>query len=212
MAATVALYSSFLKQVENGGIDLDSNTLNCALLTSSYTPALTHTAFADLTNEVTGTGYSAGGATVANVTLTTTAANSWATTWAAGTAYVVGNIVRPTSGNTWLYMCVVAGTSHATTEPTWRTVFGYNNASTDNGVVWCPVGKSATVFDADDSTWASSTITARYAVLYKSGSGVGVTSPLIAYQDFGSDKVSTGGTFAVTWPSQGIDVSLGYQG
>jgi hypothetical protein len=212
MAANCAFYSSFLKQILNGGIDLDTDTIKVALLTSSYTPALTHTAFADLTNEVSGTGYTTGGATVATVTLTTTAANSWATVWAAATAYTVGQIVRPlASPNGWLYYCAVAGTS-AGSEPTWRTVFGYNNASTDNGVVWCPLGKSGTILDATDTTWSTATITARFAVLYKDGAGVGVTSPLIAWQEFASDVVSTGGTFQVTWPAGGIAVHLGYQG
>ena len=46
----------------NGGIDLDTDTIKLALVTSSYTPDIDlHEDFADITNEVVGTGYVAGG-------------------------------------------------------------------------------------------------------------------------------------------------------
>ena len=55
----------------NGGIDLDTDTIKVALVTSAYTPdADTHEDFADVTNEVSGTGYTAGGATLANAAVT----------------------------------------------------------------------------------------------------------------------------------------------
>lgn len=44
-----------------------------------------------------------------------------ASTWAANTAYVVNQTVIPTSPNGFQYRCIVAGTSHATTEPVWPT-------------------------------------------------------------------------------------------
>ena len=60
-------------------------------------------------------------------------------------------------------------------------------------------------FDAADVVWATSTITARYAVVYDQ---VSVTTaslnPLIAYVDFGEDVVSTGGNFTITWDSTGV--------
>jgi len=59
------------------------------------------------------------------------------------------------------------------------------------------------VLDAADTTWASSTITARYAVVYAS-TGTASTSPLIGYVDFGSDQSSTNGNFTITWDSTGI--------
>lgn len=59
------------------------------------------------------------------------------------------------------------------------------------------------VFDADDVSWTSATITARYAILYKS-TGTAATSPLIAAIDFGSDQSSSTGTFTITWSSEGI--------
>lgn len=63
------------------------------------------------------------------------------------------------------------------------------------------------VYDANDVTWGTSTITARGAVLYKS-TGVGSTSPLIAYLDFGSDKTSSSGNFSIQWNAEGI-INLG---
>lgn len=59
------------------------------------------------------------------------------------------------------------------------------------------------VFDAADVTWSTSTITARYAVLFKN-TGTNTTSPLIAYVDFGADKTSDNGNFIITWSSEGI--------
>jgi hypothetical protein len=59
------------------------------------------------------------------------------------------------------------------------------------------------ILDAADTTWASSTITARYAVVYDS-TGTSSTSPLIGYVDFGSDQSSTSGNFTITWDSTGI--------
>lgn len=53
-----------------GTIDLTGVTMKCALVAAGYTPNQnTHDFFDDITNEVTGTGYTAGGNTVANVTV-----------------------------------------------------------------------------------------------------------------------------------------------
>lgn len=132
------IYNNFKKLIMNGGIDLDTDTIKVALVTASYTPDQdTHDFFDDVTNEVSGTGYSAGGASLANKTVTAD--------------------------------------------------------NTDN----------EGVFDADDVTWSTSTITARAAVVYKS-TGTASTSALICYIDFGSDKVSSAGNFVISWNSEGI--------
>jgi hypothetical protein len=59
------------------------------------------------------------------------------------------------------------------------------------------------VFDGDDVDWATSSITARYAVIYKD-SGSPATSPLISYIDFGADKTSLNENFTVSWGAEGI--------
>ena len=46
-------------------------------------------------------------------------------------------------------------------------------------------------------SWASSTITARGLVIYKSRGGASSADELVAYSDFGNNVSSSGGTFAV---------------
>ena len=46
-------------------------------------------------------------------------------------------------------------------------------------------------------SWSSSTVTARGCVYYKSRGGASSADELVAYNDFGSDVSSTGGTFSV---------------
>lgn len=132
------IYNSFKSKIMDGSIDLDTDTVKVALVTSTYAPDQDlHDFFDDVTNEVTGTGYTAGGTAMASKTVTTD--------------------------------------------------------TTDN----------EGVFDAADVTWASSTITARGAVIYKS-TGTASTSALIAYLDFGADKSSSSGDFTIQWNSEGI--------
>lgn len=134
------LYGQFLQQALNKEIDWDTDTIKVALLTNSYTPDQdAHNYFDDVsTFEVTGTGYTQGGNTLANKTNT------------------------------------------------------YNSAT------------NVIVLDADDTTWSSSTITARYAVVYDASPATNATRPLIGYVDFGSDQSSSNGNFTITWDATGI--------
>ena len=59
------------------------------------------------------------------------------------------------------------------------------------------------VIDADDVTWVNSTITARYAVIYKD-TGTATTSLILCIIDFGANKTSTGGDFLVQFNTEGI--------
>lgn len=141
MAVSAKIYGLFLKSLGNKEIDLDSDTLKVMLCTSSYSVNQdTHQYKSDVTNEVSGTGYSAGGATLGSVTVTYAGA-----------------------GNT-------------------------------------------LTLDAADTSWTTSTITARYAVIYDSTPGSDATRPLIGYVDFGADVSTTSGTFQITWDSTGIVV------
>lgn len=66
-----ALYNSFKRDIMNGAIDLDTDTINVMLVTVTYTQDIdAHTKRSDITNEVTGTGYTAGGAALANKAVT----------------------------------------------------------------------------------------------------------------------------------------------
>lgn len=132
------LYNSFKKDILSGAIDLTSDTIKVALVTSSYTPDQDGDAdFSDVSDEITGTGYTAGGATLTSLSVT-------------------------------------------------------QDNTNDRGV-----------FDADDVTWSTSTITARGAVVYKS-TGTSATSNLICYIDFSTDQVSSAGDFKITWSADGI--------
>lgn len=61
-------------------------------------------------------------------------------------------------------------------------------------------------FDAADLTWASSTISARYAIILKirnSGTNKELDN-LVAYIDFGSTQSSSNGNFTLQWNASGI--------
>mgnify|MGYP000906306657 CR=1 FL=1 len=72
-----AIYNSFKVDIMDGTIDLDTDTIKVALVTSSYTPNIdTHTQYSHITNELsTGDGYTVGGATLANADVTVDTAN-----------------------------------------------------------------------------------------------------------------------------------------
>jgi hypothetical protein len=134
------LYGNFIAKAFNKEVDWDSDTIKVALLSSSYTPNQdTHDYLDDVsTYEVTGTGYTTGGATLGSKTVTYDGTN---------------NVV---------------------------------------------------ILDAADVTWSSSTITARYAVVYDDAGSTAGAKALIGYVDFGSDQSSTNGNFTITWDSTGI--------
>jgi hypothetical protein len=55
--------------------------------------------------------------------------------WEDTTAYMVGDCIQPTVANGKRYRCVDAGTSHATTEPTWP-ISGIGSTVADGTVIW----------------------------------------------------------------------------
>ena len=125
------IYNSAIDDMARGVIDFDTDTFKIMLVSSSYTPNKdTHDRRDDVTNEVTGTGYSTGGSTIA-CTVTKDTANDKVTLSFAATS------------------------------------------------------------------WASSTITARAAVVYKSRGGASSADELVFYNDFDADVSTTNGTFTV---------------
>lgn len=125
------VYNSAVEDMARGLIDFDTDTFKAMLVTSAYSPNKdTHDKRDDVTNEVTGTGYTAGGTTCA-VTVTKDNANDKVT-------ITLGAV-----------------------------------------------------------SWASSTITARGCVYYKSRGGASSADEIVAYNDFGGDVSTTGGTFSV---------------
>lgn len=202
MAVSGNFYGPFLAKAINKELDFDTDSIKIMLLTSSYTPNLgTHAYKSDLTNEVVGTGYTATGNVLASCTLNYVAANSWGVSRANTTAYAKNYVVRPATGNGFLYQAITAGTSGGSI-PTYPTVIG--DTVTDGTVTWMCVAAGGVVLDAADPSWASSTITARYAVIYDSTPGTDATRPLIALINFGADVSSTAATFSITFDVLGI--------
>lgn len=185
-----------------GQIDFDDDTIKALLVTSSFTPDFVADDFRnDVDNEVSGTGYTTGGMAVANLDATLVEDQSL-TGWTTATAYALNDLVRPSTANGYCYRCTVAGTSHASVEPTWPTVVG--ECVTDGTAEWVCFSQDFVVkLDGDDVTWTGATITARAAVLYKD-TGNAATDPLIAYIDFGGDITSTNGPFTISWDSAGV--------
>ena len=55
--------------------------------------------------------------------------------------------------------------------------------------------------DFADTTWSSSTITARGALIYNSSTTAGSANRAVAVLDFGSDKTTSAGDFTITFPT-----------
>ena len=81
------------------------------------------------------------------------------------------------------------------------TGYTAGGAALSNVAVTYDAGSNTIKFDADDTSWAASTITARYAVVYDD---TATDDPLLLYVDFGADVTSTAGTFLISWNSSGI--------
>jgi len=70
--ATIVKYDNWQKGALDGSaaIDWDTDTIKVMLVSSSYTPSVAHTTQANITNEVSGTNYTADGETIASVAVT----------------------------------------------------------------------------------------------------------------------------------------------
>ena len=55
------VYNSCIRDAVVGNIDFDTDTFKMLLVTSTYTASKSHAKRSDITSEVTGTGYTAGG-------------------------------------------------------------------------------------------------------------------------------------------------------
>lgn len=128
------IYNAALLNEAKGLIDYDSDTFKVMLVGAGYTPDVdAHAYRSSVTNEVAGTGYTAGGAASA-------------------------------------------------------VTVAQDNTNNRVSISFAPV------------TWTTATISAaRGAVIYKSRGGAASADELVAYVDFGADKSSSGGDFAVTF-------------
>ena len=104
MAISQAMVTSFKKALLDGEMDFSSNTsqtFKIALFTSSATLGATTTAYST-TNEVSGTGYTAGGNTLTGVAPTTSGTTAFLdfanTTWATATITARGALIYQSGG------------------------------------------------------------------------------------------------------------------
>ncbi len=126
------IFNSALDDTVRGNIDFDTDAFKVMLVTAAYVEDKdAHTKRSNVTGEVVGTGYTAGGNTV------TVSVNK----------DLVNDRVDISLGGT---------------------------------------------------TWPTSTITARKAIYYKSRGGAPTADEIVAVIDFGSDVVSSNGTFTLT--------------
>jgi hypothetical protein len=89
-AGSFVVYDVFIDQLGKEGHNLSSDALKVGLITSSYTPSTSHTAYATTVDAYeissTDTGYTAGGATLGTVTWSGGVLNAANTQWTAGSA------------------------------------------------------------------------------------------------------------------------------
>lgn len=106
------LYTSFATKLLNGGaIDLDTDTIKLALVKSAYVPDQdAHDFFNDITNETSGTGYTAGGMALASKTVTQDNTNNRAT-------FDANDVSWPNSSVTARYGVLYKDTGNAATSP-----------------------------------------------------------------------------------------------
>jgi hypothetical protein len=79
------------------------------------------------------------------------------------------------------------------------TGYTATGASLANKTLTYDSANNKIIFNADDITWANSTITARYAIIYDNTPSTDATKPLIAYLDFTTDQISSNGNFTIQW-------------
>ena len=104
MAVTAKLYGGFVTALCNKEIDWNSDSIKAMLTTNTYVPDQdTHDYENDVTNEVTGTGYSAGGVTLANCTITYTGATNKLKLDADDASWASSTITLPANGSVVVY-------------------------------------------------------------------------------------------------------------
>jgi hypothetical protein len=100
------IYNSAIDDLANGNIDFGADTFNLLLVTSSYTANKdTHVKRDDVTNEVSGTGYTAGGAATACTVTKDTATDKVTLSFASvsfteATITAAGGVIYKTRGGT----------------------------------------------------------------------------------------------------------------
>lgn len=112
---------------ESSAVDYLSDTIKVALTTATYVPDQdTHEFFSDVTNEVSGTGYTAGGQALASKTVTYTAGTNKTTLDAADTTWSSATITARIA-------VIYKDTGTASTSPLIAYIDFGSNQSSSNG-------------------------------------------------------------------------------
>ncbi len=90
-------------------------------------------------------------------------------------------------------------TAYATTNEVSGT--GYTAAGNTLTNVDPTTSGTTALTDFADSTWSSSSITARGALIYNSSTTAGSANRAVCALDFGADKTSTSGDFTIQFPA-----------
>jgi len=90
-----------------------------------------------------------------------------------------------------------------TTYETAGTGYTAGGAALTTLVVTADLTNNLAYWSGANVAWATATVTARGAVVYKS-TGNSATDPIICWFDFGSDQTATAGTFTIQWSTAGI--------
>lgn len=99
MAVTNTEYNSYKDDLFEGNIDVTNDTIKVALVTSSYTFSASHEFFDDITNEISGTGYTAGGATITSPTVSGGVFDAANTEWTSATFTAAGAVIYKDTGS-----------------------------------------------------------------------------------------------------------------
>lgn len=204
MATQSLKYDLAIKYLLDGTVDLDTDTIRVALLTSAYNPRPGAAAWVA------------------------------ATVYAVNTIIISGGryyeaIVGGTSSGALPFFNTTAGSITTDSTVTWYS-WGYAPPSAHG--VWADVsaneisgtgytaggvalaGKAVTlsahgaIFSANTAGWTSALFTARYAVIYKNGTANAVVNPLLCYVLLDDTNIDVGipvlGAFNLAWPAAGI--------
>ncbi len=171
--------------------------ISCALVDSSFAINTADTTWSQVQpDEISGSGYTAGGEALANPLVKLTAANAWPLAWAASSGFAVGSVVIPTTGNGYLYSVIAGSGNSGSTQPTWPTTIG--ESVVDGSLTWVCAGTSLLAWTADSVTWGNASFTAYGAVFYSTAGGAAAEDYLFgAIQFSAAETTPTAGTFVL---------------
>lgn len=132
MAITQAMCNSFKTELLGGTHDLDTDTIKIALFTSSATLGASTTAYST-TNEVSGTGYTAGGNTLAGAAISLSGSTAIVdfsdTTWSSATITARGALIYNSSKADRAIAVLDFGSDKSSTNGDFTVVFPAADAS-----------------------------------------------------------------------------------